>query len=143
MLFRGEMQSWVKKGKQMTSFYSVLDEAKRVSGLLQDEYFFPSEEEQIQLITALEQLAQQFSLTAEIRSLESAADYSKVSGVIACSGTYDALMAYLQALEVFPYRIAIDEVSIQTKNNQHIHPKQIVETVLTFHLVDIQKPLTS
>jgi Tfp pilus assembly protein PilO len=142
MVFRGEMQAWVKKGKQMTSFYSVLDEARRVSALFAEEHFFPSEEKQIQLITALEQLAQKFGLTAEIRSLESAADYSKVSGVIACSGSYAALMEYLQAVEVFPYRVAIDEISIQTKSGQYIQPKQTVEAILTFHLVDIQKPLT-
>ena len=142
MILRGEMQSWVKKGKQMTTFYSVLDEAKRVSQLLTKGYFFPSEEEQIRLITTLEQLAQTFALKAEVRSLELAPDYAHVSGVIACSGAASAVIEYMRTLEVFPHRLIIDEVSLQSKGVQSIQSTQSVEAILTFRIIDIQKPLT-
>lgn len=109
---RGEFQSWIRKSKQVLSLRKTLDKAAAVDASLEEFSFIVTDENQIQLISDLERIGKVTGVKAEVRDLEVAPDSSSVSGSLSLIGDWKSVYHALAALEVYPFRLFVSDVSI-------------------------------
>lgn len=140
---RGEMESWIKKSKQATTLQSTLTEAKKVKGVIDEYFFVPTEENQISLISDLEKIIKDTGSAGEIKSLDVMPDYSKVVGSIVIHGEWNDVYHTLVALEAYPIKLNLDDVSISEQQNVGVDSKTKKPTYVAnvkFTITNIHKP---
>lgn len=147
-ILRGELQSWVKRSKQTSSLQNTLIEARRVKLAMDDYFFVPTEENQIALISDLERVIKETGSAGEVKSLDVNADYSKVVGSITVSGEWNNVYHTLLALEAYPIKLNLDDISIleeksgvaETKNGVAPNKKLNYRANIKFTITNTRKP---
>lgn len=145
---RGEFQSWVRRSKQMSSFYNTLEEAKRIKEATQEYYFVPTEENQILLISGLERAVRESGAKGEVKSLDVSSDYTKVAGGISLSGDWNSVFHALLSLEAYPIGLSLNDIAITEERSSandvlvsaSSTPKTIYRANIQFSITNIRKP---
>lgn len=139
---RGEMESWIKKGRQTTNLQNTLTEAKKVKGNIDEYFFVPTEENQITLISDLEKIIKDTGSTGEVKSLDVMTDYSKVIGSLSIHGEWNDVYHTLLALEAYPIKLNLDDVSISELQTsvENKGKKPIYNANVRFTITNIHKP---
>lgn len=109
---RGEFQSWIRKSKQVLSLRKTLDRAAAVDASLKEFSFAVTDENQIQLIADFERIGRMTGVKAEVRDLEVSPDSTSLAGSLTFIGEWKKVYHALAALEVYPIKIFISDVSI-------------------------------
>jgi hypothetical protein len=115
---RGEFQSWIRKSKQVLSLRKTLDRAAAVDSSLQQFSFTVTDENQIQFISDLERIGRVTGAKADVRDLEVAPDFTSVSGSLSFIGDWKSVYHALAALEVYPVKIFVSDVTINPDQSQ-------------------------
>ncbi len=109
---RGEMEAWVKKGKQTSSLQNTLVQAKKVRELINKYFFDPTEENQILLISDIEKIVRDTGSSGEVKSFDLLNDKSKIIGSVLITGEWSNVYHTILALEAYPIKLNLDDVSI-------------------------------
>lgn len=145
---KGELTAWLKRSKESYNLQDLLEETKKVKTQIDLYYFNPSEENQIAFISQVEGIIKKTGSRGEVRSLDMMPDYSKVICSVTFAGKWENVYHTLLALESYPIKINLDDVSIvEEKNSESIEKSekglaQIPQyrANVKFTITNIQKP---
>jgi hypothetical protein len=120
---KGELNGWLKRSKETYNLKDLLDETKKVKSQIGLYSFNPSEENQIAFISEIESIIRKTGTTGEVKSLDVTPDFSKLICSVTFAGKWDDVYHTLLALESYPVKIYLDDVSIIEEKNSDTSPK--------------------
>lgn len=145
---RGELDSWLKRSRDSSTLQENLTEAKKVREEMNNYLFVATEENQISFISEMESIIKRTGTKGEVKSLDVAADYSKMICSLTFSGSWADVYHTLLALEAYPIKINLDDVSvveekimdIASKNDKVSSPLQQYRANVKFTITSMIKP---
>lgn len=118
---KGELNAWLKRSKQSYNLQELLEETKKVKSQIDLYYFNPNQENQIAFISEIESIIRKTGTKGEVRSLDVLPDNSKVICSVTFAGEWSNVYHTLLALESYPIKINLDDISIvEEKTNDSL-----------------------
>lgn len=144
---RGELDSWLRRSRDSSNLQETLAKAKNVKTEMDNYVFVATEENQIAFISEIENIMSRTGTRGEVRSLDVTPDYTKLICSITFSGDWPNVYQTILALEAYPIKINLDDVSIVEEKPTETTPSnakilsQEYRANVKFTITSMRKPL--